>query len=157
MHEYLVLQPFVTVDEAYRAMLILSDGQDGGKTFKQRETTLLDRGIVRRAWGLRADNCIDKGSVAFMACRILKIPGGVDMLVFGSWGPGDRRYAMRELVYRKLLDDAPVYRYISGGELATLLRKADEYMQKQGQYPMEPVDLGEEPRPDRPRGDIIKK
>lgn len=152
VHEYLASQATVSTDEAYRAMLILADGHDASKTFDERRARLEQEGIARAAWNLRADQCIDKGSVAYMVCRILKIRGGVNSLVFGSWGPGDRRYALRELVYRKMMADAPAYRYIAGAELAALLRKADEYMQKRGMYAAESVEIGPDPASTRPAG-----
>jgi hypothetical protein len=135
----------VTVDEACRAVLILADGEDTAKTAEKRMAVLEERGIVRPAWKLRPDDCIDKGSVAYMVCRVLRIQGGVNMLVFGSWGPGDRRYALRELVYRQMMADSPAYRYIAGAELASLLREADSYMQERNAYTMESVELGPEP------------
>ncbi len=147
VHEYLVRRPTVTVDEAYRAMLILADGKDDAKTAEQRRAVLEQRQITRPAWKLDAEQPIDKGSVAYMVCRILRIEGGVNRVIFGSWGPGDRRYALRELVYRRMMADAPAYRYITGAELAALLREADQYMQKKGMYQAESVELGAEPPP----------
>jgi hypothetical protein len=150
INDYLVQQPVVTVDEAYRAMLILADGEDTAGSFDARRERLESRGIARSAWRLEAENCIDRGSVAYMVMKIMQMRGGVNMLVFGSWGPGDRRYAVRELVYRKLLTDEPAYRYIRGGELASLLREADAIMQKKGLYQMEAVEIGAEPPPGEP-------
>src|SRR5262249_12073876 len=106
---YLADVPLVTVDEAYRAMLILADGEDTSKTFDERREKLESRGIARPQWGLRPENIVDKGTVAFMVCRICKIRGGVNMHVFGALGLGDRRYAMREVVYEKLMDESSDY------------------------------------------------
>ncbi|MBN1490664.1 MAG: hypothetical protein JXA69_12165 [Phycisphaerae bacterium] len=150
MHDYLVTQPTVTVDEAYRAILILADGEDPHETFDARRADLEARGITRPAWKLQADHCIDKGSAAYMVCVVLKIQGGLNRVIFGSWGLGDRRYALRELVYRELMADAPAYRYITGAELAGLMRKADEYMEQHGLYEMDSVELGEEPPAESP-------
>ncbi len=147
LHDYLARRPTVTVDEAYRAMLILADGHDPSSSFDERRAALEQRGISRAAWKLEADQPIDKGSVAYMVCQILKVRGGLNRVIFGSWGPGDRRYALRELVYRRMMADSPAYRYIAGPELASLLRSADDYMQKHRLYEMESVEIGREPPP----------
>ena len=133
---HLADRPMVSVAEAYRAILILADGQDDAQSFAEREEKLLARGMVRTAWGLRPSQAIDKGAVAYMVMRTCQIRGGLNCHAFGSWGLGDRRYAFRELMYLELLpgDAGSDYQVISGGELVGLLHKADEYMQKAGLY-----------------------
>ncbi len=152
LHDYLVKRPTVTVDDGYRAMLILANGRCDARTFEQREAALEQRGIARPAWNLRPDQKLDKGTVAYMACVIMKIRGGVNRVIFGSWGPGDRRYALRELVYREMMADSPAYRYITGAELVALLGKADAYMQKHHEYEAESVEIGTEPPAGSPAG-----
>jgi hypothetical protein len=135
-------QALVTVDQSYRAMLILADGEDPFGSFEARRASLEGRDIARAAWGLKPNCNIDKGSVAFMVCRILQIKGGLNRILFGSWGLGDRRYAYRELVYRNLIRVPGVdYQPITGGELVALLGVADEYMSDTGVYEQEPVEL----------------
>lgn len=135
----------VSVEEAFRAMVILSEGEDAHQTFAQRQAWLEGRDIVRTAWGLEQGNYIDQGSVAFMVCKILRIRGGLSRVVFGSWGLGDRRYAHRELVSRELLGTrGPDYAPMTGGELVHLLGLADEFMADRGVYESEPMEL--EPR-----------
>ncbi|HKQ50637.1 MAG TPA: hypothetical protein VJZ71_21380 [Phycisphaerae bacterium] len=134
----------VTVDEAYRAMLILADGQDGSKDFEERKTKLESRGIARSAWKLEPENVIDSGSVAYMVCKICQIRGGVNMNLFGSWGLGDRRYALRELVYREMIDESVDYQFMTGAILYGLMRDADELMAKKGLYESQGVDLSDE-------------
>ena len=134
----------VTVDEAYRAMLILADGQDGSKDFEERKAKLESRGIARAAWRLEPENVIDSGSVAYMICKICQIKGGVNMNLFGSWGLGDRRYALRELVYREMIDESVDYQFMTGAILYGLMREADELMAERGLYESEGVDLSDE-------------
>ena len=141
---YLAEVSLVTVDEAYRAMLILSDGQDGSKDFEERKTKLESRGIARPAWKLQPENVIDAGSVAYMICKICQIKGGVNMHLLGSWGLGDRRYALRELVYREMIDDSVDYQFMTGAELYGMLREADELMAQKGLYETKGVDLTDE-------------
>lgn len=151
---YIAQLDVVTVDEAYRAMLLLADGEDGRKSFAERKAELESRGIARPEWNLQPENVIDTGSVAFMVCKICQIPGGVNMHAFGSWGLGDRRYATRELIYREMLDESVDYQYLKGSDLHTLLRKADTLMMEKGIYESEKVDLTDEGDRDE-KGNLI--
>lgn len=141
---YIADSPLISVAEAYRAMLILADGEDSAKTFEERKAKLESRGIARSEWNLQPDNVIDKGSLAYMVARICKINGGVNLTVFGSLGIGERRYAMRELVYRDMLADAVDYQFVTGGELTALMGKADAYMARKGLYETKKIDIGSE-------------
>lgn len=141
---YLARAPLITVDEAYRAMLILADGEDTSQGFAERKEKLESRGIARAAWNLQTKNVINAGSLAFMVCRICKISGGVNATLFGSWGLGDRRYAIRELIYRGMVDEMIDYQYVTGADLHGLMRKADALMMEKGLYESENIDLTDE-------------
>lgn len=141
---YLATVPVVTVDEAFRAMLILADGKDSCKAFEERRAALVSRGIAREAWNLEPDNVIDRGSVAAMTCKILQMRGGVNRAVFGGMGLGDRRYANRELIYRNLLADGPDYAGMQGPVLVAMFARCDEYMEQHKLYEAKPVELGTE-------------
>ncbi len=143
LHEHLQAQPMVTVAEAYRAMLLLADGQEEYTDFESRRAALEARGIIRRAWDLQREACIDRGSVAYMVCRILQIRGGVNARILGRLGMGDRRYAARELVYLDMMPAGASYRYLTGGELVDLLAEADRYMARHDMYEEEAVDIAD--------------
>ncbi len=141
LHQHLQEAPMVTVAEAYRAMLYLADGEEQYDGFEAREAALYERGIARPEWKLQATACIDRGSVAYMVCKICRIRGGVNYTLFGGLGIGDRRYAVRELIYRRMLDEGADYRYLSGAEMVSLMAKADQYMAEHGLYHEESVDI----------------
>ena len=141
LHEQLQNESMVTVAEAYRVMLVLADGEDRYKSFEERQAALEGRGLVRPEWGLQRDDCIDKGSVAYMVCKILNHRGGLDLALLGAAGIGDRRYALRELVDLQLTPSAPAYRYITGAELVDLAGKADRYMAAHGMYEKQTLDM----------------
>jgi hypothetical protein len=143
LHQHLQREPMVTVAEAYRAMILLADGDDSFPSFAAREESLLQRKIVRPEWKLDREMVIDRGSVAYMVLQILKIRGGVNFNVMGRLGIADRRYAVRELTYMEMMGSTPPYRYISGAELVDLVGKADTYMAEHGLYPEERVDVVE--------------
>ena len=151
---YLAEAPFVTVEEAYRAMLILADGEDTCKTHEERAAKLESRGIARAAWKLEPQNVVDAGSVSYMVVKICQIGGGVNFNLFGSWGLGDRRYAMRELVYRKMLEDSADYQAMAGDRLVGLMARAGDLMEKKGLYDSAKIDLSDETHRDA-SGELI--
>lgn len=141
---FLVEIDLVSVEEAYRAMLILADGEDTSTDFEGRRRKLEERGIAKAAWNLRSDQVVDAGSVAYMVCRICRITGGVNMNLLGGLGVGDRRYALRELVYRRMMEQTVDYEYLTGATLFALMRKADTLMEDKGLYESQGVDLTDE-------------
>ena len=90
-------------------MVVLAEGEDNYENYAGRVAALEQRGIIRPEWGLQREDCIDKGTVAYMVCRILNIRGGLNLMTLGSLGLGDRRYALRELVYMELMSMAPAF------------------------------------------------
>ncbi|HVP11875.1 MAG TPA: hypothetical protein VMV94_11905, partial [Phycisphaerae bacterium] len=64
--------------------------------------------------------------------------------LFGRAGLGDRRYALRELIYMEMIDDTGDYQYVTGATMVGVLAKADALMQKKGLYQAEEVDLSDE-------------
>lgn len=141
---YLNEVDLVTVDEAYRAILILADGEDTSENFAERAQKLESREIVRAAWELQPDHVIDSGSVAYMVCRICELRGGLNARLLSPTGLGDRRYALRELIYREMIDDSVDYQYMTGTALFALMRKADQLRAKKGLYESKDVDLTDE-------------
>lgn len=139
-----------SVADAVRAVVLLEHGEDVGTGFEDRYDFLVERDIVRPAWRLKADQWIDRGTLAFMLLRVARVPGGVNMSVFGSWGLGDRRYAYREMLYNDLMPPGCDYNYVSGPELITTLGKVDNYMARGKNSPAEETDLGNEPQSPAP-------
>ncbi|MBI4580446.1 MAG: hypothetical protein HY718_12130 [Planctomycetes bacterium] len=150
LHEHLQRQPMVTVSEAYRALTMLAEGEDKYDSFASREEYLLQHGFIRHEWKLQRDMAIDRGSVAYAVVQILKIRGGVNFNALGRLGIGDRRYAVRELAYVRIMQETPPYRFMSGAELVDVIGNADAYMAKEGLYPQEllKVEEGLTNRPD---------
>ena len=141
LHDHLVNQALVTVDEAYKVGLILADGEDTTGGFAERETKLAERSIIRPAWNLAPDQYVDMGTVAYMVCQICEVTGGVNRVLLGSWGLGDRRYALRELKFRKIIQGGSDYSLVSGGELLGILHRADTYMEQAGVQDAAPVPV----------------
>lgn len=143
LHEHLQSQPMVTTAEAYRAMVMLAEGQDEISSFAGREEYLLANKIIRPEWKLQHDQVVDRGTVAYMVLKVLGLRGGVNFNTMGRLGIGDRRYALRELIYRDVMANGPPYRFISGAELVDVLGRADAVMAEEGRYPDEKTDVVE--------------
>jgi hypothetical protein len=146
LHEHLQKQAAVTVAEAYRAMVILATGDDQLTTFEERKAYLEEQDIARPAWNLKREQHIDRGAVAYMVTRIIELKGGLNRETFGRLGVGDRRYALRELIYRDMIRDAPDYQFITGGEMVHLMGKGDRWMAEHDIYAEAVVDIVEELR-----------
>lgn len=148
---YLADEPYVSVDEAYRSMLILADGACTATTYEERAAELERRDIARAAWKLQPQQVIDRGSVCYMVCKILKYKGGINRILLGSWGLGDRRYAHRELAYRGIIEYGGMdYAPMTGAEFTTVLFRAGEAMEKRGLVETDTLDIGKEPTPGEP-------
>ncbi|MFA5864885.1 MAG: hypothetical protein WC975_09380 [Phycisphaerae bacterium] len=133
-----------SVADAVRAVGILTAGSDVGKDYDARYQYLVEHDIVRPNWNLEPDQWIDRGTLAYMLIKAANIKGGVNMLLFGSNGLGDRRYAYREMMYRELMPGGVDYNYVSGPELVTTVGKVDRYIQeRQKDSPEKETQLGE--------------
>ncbi|MCP4592815.1 MAG: hypothetical protein GY842_18935 [bacterium] len=121
--------PAVSMDEAYHAMLLLAGDDSSGQSFAERESRLIERGVARPSWGLAADDCLDQGTLAYMIVRTCHLPGGLNDAMFGSWGLGDRRYALRTAVWHEMMPYTLPYHVVTGGELLATISKAAEYME----------------------------
>jgi hypothetical protein len=141
LHGHLYSQPAVTVAEACRVVLLLADGEEQFADYPARYDALVERGIIRPAWGLTREECVDRGTLAYMIYRVLELRGGVNMAVLGRLGIGDRRYATKELSYRGLIPQGSAHVYVSGAEFMDIIGRTDRYMAEHDMYEIEQVDL----------------
>lgn len=125
---YLGVQPMITFDEACRAVLLLIDGADASAGFEDRYGLLLARGLVRDEWRLHAKSAVDRGTLAYMIFKGCKMPGGLNVYLFGSNGLGDRRYALKEVTRRSVMPYGVPYQSLTGGEVLAAISKADDYL-----------------------------
>lgn len=137
---YLADRPTVTNDEMLRAALILVDGEDTSADFAERHARLVERGLVRAEWNLRREHIADLGTLAYIICQACRIEGGVNRVLLGSWGLGDRRYALRELRYREIIRHGTEYTWLTGGTLVAALGRAEAYMAAHGLLEMPPEE-----------------
>lgn len=131
---YLETVPVVTFDEGCRAALIAADGKDPYHTFAERYAELKRRDMVRDAWGLEADDMLDLGTACFMAVEACDLPPSVNSVLLGSWGLGDRRYAVRQAADAGLVAYGPYYKPMTGGATVWLMGRMDDYLNHRGVY-----------------------
>ncbi len=143
---YLETVPVVSYGEACRAVTILREGDSHRGDQEEPIARLQEQGIVRAAWGLEPDDALDLGTLAYMLAATCNLPPSVDSTLFGSWGLGDRRYALRRAVDHEIVYFGPPYKLVTGGEMVFALGRADDYMAKNGIYATERHLT---PRPDR--------
>lgn len=142
---YLAGVPVVTYDETCRAVVMLLEPENQMSEHAQRESYLLERKMVQGAWDIQPEQIVDMGTLAYMLTRACAIPPSASSVVLGSWGLGDRRYAHRQAVSEGLLDYAPVYKPVAGGDLVMALARADDYLAKQRGGDDAPVDSPNDP------------
>ncbi len=130
---YLATAPAVTMDEAARAVLILADGEETTDTAEARLAELERRGWIRSAWGLGPEHTLDRATLGYLLFRACKLPDSANTIILGSWGAGDRRYAMRQAVAMGLMEHGPEYEPVTGGEFVAALTRADEYLHGGGE------------------------
>lgn len=125
-------QPVVTYDQACRALLLMTEGQDQARGFEERTAVLQASGVVRAEWGLSANDVVDRGTLAYMICQACKLPGGINTRLSGWTGVGDRRYALHEAIHRGLIVGGTSEQVLAGGEFVRAIAKADDYLAKRG-------------------------
>ena len=114
-------QDKVSENDAMRGILLLLDGKDTVRTFKQRVEILLDRKIVDAKWGHDASRTLTRGKLAYMIYQATKIPGGVMLWLTGP----SQRYCLRELQYRKIMTKGSFFVRVTGMEFVGVLGRAD--------------------------------
>lgn len=131
---YLETVPVVTFAEGCRATLITADGSDNYKTHDARYAELKRRGMVRDAWRLDPDDVLDLGTACYMAAQTCDLNPSACSTLLGSWGLGDRRYALRKAVAAGLVGYAPYYKPVTGGAMVWTMGRMDDYLQKRGAF-----------------------
>jgi hypothetical protein len=109
-----------TYGDACRAVLSVIQNEHTDADFATVAGDLNGRGVTSTAWALQESSLLTKGTLAYMLCRALEIKGGVTMRLFGI----NRRYALRECLYRRLIAGGTVDEYVTGRELIDVITNA---------------------------------
>ncbi len=131
---YVAGQPVLTFDEGCRVVLIAADGGEKYGDFEARFAELESRGCVRDYWGLKPNNLLDRGTLAYMVFNLCDLPHGVGTFLTQYGHLSDRRYALREMVYRKIMRHGATYKVPTGDEVLGVLASAEDYLAKSGRF-----------------------
>lgn len=114
--------------DALRTLVILLGAEDQYKEPESQISFLKERNIIPKkiAKDFDPEQPLRKGLVAYMYCQALDIKGGLWIRLFGL----NQRYALKELVYEKIMLPGTVQDIVSGKELILILTKSAEYMAK---------------------------
>ncbi|MFQ5413391.1 MAG: hypothetical protein ACE5E6_02935, partial [Phycisphaerae bacterium] len=124
-----------TVDEGFRAVLLVAGGADAASTFDARRAALVRRAAVDDTWPLVEDQLLDNGTLAYMLSRICDLPRGVNERLARMTGWGRRRYALRTCVHEGLMTYGPAHAFVTGGALLAAVTAADEYLDRRRTAP----------------------
>lgn len=127
---YLASVPVASVDEGLRATLLLTGDSTRWPTYHDRRGELVRRGALRERWRLRKDAVLDLGTLAYLLRDTCSVPRGVNDVLFGSWGAGDRRYALRACTNAGVLPYGRPSDAVTGGQLLAAITAADRYLNR---------------------------
>lgn len=117
-------KPFATVADAYQVAAIIvndTEAQKGG--FDGCRQCCIKQGFISESWDYAPDSKVTKGMIASIMARALKIRGGLTMMIAGA----TQRYALRECVNLKIIQDGPKMKYVTGDELLAILSRGLAY------------------------------
>jgi len=106
--------------DACRAVLSLVKSEHSDAAHAAIVGELSGSGVVLADWGLQESSLLTKGTLAYMVCRALGIQGGVTTRLFGL----NRRYALRECIYLRLMSRGTTDEYVTGRELIDVITNA---------------------------------
>ena len=118
-------EPLTSNDEALHALTILANESDTAKTYAQRVQWMKDHGNLPSGWSGAPDDAVERGTVASILTKIMKIDGGLSMWILGN----NPRYSTRELVYLRLMPPSTPQQGIAGIDFVGMISKAEAYME----------------------------
>lgn len=116
-------------EDGLKAVDLLRDGELAEDlSFEDRINQLKEDGIVPSSWERESEDPLTRGELAYMFYRSMDLEGGVVIRIFGV----SRRYAYKELHFRRIMTEGMQSRRIDGEELISVLRAASEYQDMHG-------------------------
>ena len=113
--------PAVTNNDALHGFLILEDGKDSSNDYQDRVVEGVRRKWLSSSFDEQANAAAHVGWMAGAGCRIMKIRGGLTMMIFG---PVDR-YAVKELIYMDILPLRTDNQSLSGAEFIDYINRLE--------------------------------
>jgi len=126
---YLPTAPVASVDEGFRAILLLADENLTCSTFEQRRIELIRRGAIGASWDVKPDQVLDKGFLAHMLVALCDMPRSLGGRLFSPIGSCARRYALKTCHREGLMPYGLSYEAVTGGELLGAVSRAETYVE----------------------------
>ena len=119
----LASQPITSNDDAFHGVLLFLDGADPGPDYAARVESLKSRKLLPANFDEPAEQAVNRGTLAVVLSKALKIRGGVVMSVTGA----NPRYATKELVFLGIFPPSSPNQTFSGSEFLGIVGKAEDY------------------------------
>lgn len=132
-------RPLATNDDAFHGLLICLDGSDASTDYAARVSALKQRGMLPANFNGHADEAIERGTLAVALVKALNLKGGLTMHLFGA----SPRYAVRELMYRRIYPESSESQLFSGADLLGVMGRVEDF--KEGDpanYPAKVLYVG---------------
>ena len=120
-------RPITCNDEAFHGLLLFVKGHDESTDYDGRVAELKSMHLLSAGFNAPAKDAVQRGTVAPVQVRALKIRGGWVMMLTGP----SPRYATRELMYLNLYPPSSPEQTFSGGEFVGIIGRAEDYQQGQ--------------------------
>ena len=119
-------RPLTSNNDAFHGMLLYLDESDSCADYPARLASLKHRGLLPANFNEPADIAVERGTVAVMFVKTLKLKGGWAMHVFGP----SPRYALRELQYLNIFPYSSPQQTFSGSEFVGVIGALEDYQAK---------------------------
>ena len=137
-------RPLTTNDDAFHGLLLYLDGADPASDYGARVSVLKQRGLLPANFHGGEDDAIERGTLAVALVKVLHLRGGVTMQLFGV----TPRYAMRELVYRRIYPESGENQLFSGAEFVGIIGRVEDFAEGDpANVPAKVLYVGAEPTP----------
>ena len=115
-------------DEAFHGILLFLDTKDDSRNYGERVASLQGRKLLPGGFRGGAGDALDRGTLAVIIVKALKVRGGWVMRVFGP----TERYSVRELQDMNLYTPSSPNQTFSGSEFLGIIGKLEDYQQQRG-------------------------
>ena len=120
-------RPICSNNEALHGLILLDEGKDISKNYKQRLLLLKAKGYLPDSFDAPPNQAVQRGTVAQILCHILKVKGGLTMRLIGP----HPRYATRELIFLEIFPPCTPNQSMSGIEYVEAISRAESYQEEQ--------------------------
>lgn len=118
----------ISNDEAIHALIVFADDTDPHQSYDARVAALKEKGWLSGDFDRPANEAVSRGTVAQILCHVLDIQGGLTMRLLGPVP----RYAVRELIYLRIMMRGTQQQGLSGIQLAGIMSRAESYQEDNG-------------------------